>query len=170
MKKQGKNKFLGQATVEFALILPLLLLIIFGVFEVSRAIFSYAMIYAGSREGVRFGSSVGDADGDTLLNFQDYQNIKSEVNKYSRFGGVALNNICIYFDSAGAASAPPSPPCNGAEFSAPSKADVDANFGDYRVVVSVQHTFTTVAPVPLPGISLNGFNARTIGSNIPVAP
>lgn len=170
MKQKTKNKSLGQATVEFALILPILLVVIFGIFEVSRAIFNYSMIYAGAREGVRFGSSVGDADGDGLLNFQDYQDIKDEVMRFARFASVDPGQVCVYFATAGVYAPPASTVCTGSEFTYPSKADVDTSFGDYRVVVYVEQFFDTVAPVPLPQIRLFAFNARTIGSNIPVNP
>lgn len=168
--KKTPNKTLAQATVEFALILPILLTLIFGIFEVSRAIFSYAMIYAGAREGVRFGASVGDADGDGLLNFQDYQEIKSKITQYTRFANTPAQDICIYFAQTGVLALPPTPACTGAEFTAPSKENVDSNFGTYRIVVRILDTFDTVAPIPLPSINLFASSARTVASNIPVTP
>ncbi len=53
----GSNKTLdqkhGQSMVEFALILPLFVLFIVGIFELGRAFFSYIAITNGAREGAR---------------------------------------------------------------------------------------------------------------------
>lgn len=45
----------GQAMVEFALVLPLLILIIMGVFDLGRGIYSYNVISNSAREGARYG-------------------------------------------------------------------------------------------------------------------
>lgn len=55
----------GQGLVEFALILPLLLLIMVGIFEFGRIIFLYANLFNAAREGARYG----------LTHPQDYQGI-----------------------------------------------------------------------------------------------
>lgn len=54
----------GQELVEFALILPLLLLLIFGIMDFGLAIFSYNTIANAAREGARAGviPSASDAD------------------------------------------------------------------------------------------------------------
>ncbi len=43
----------GQALVEFALVLPIFLLIVLAVFDVGRLVFTYNSITNGAREGVR---------------------------------------------------------------------------------------------------------------------
>jgi Flp pilus assembly protein TadG len=54
----------GASLVEFAIIAPLLLLLIFGVVEFARIIATYTGVYTAAREGARYGSTVGDsADG-----------------------------------------------------------------------------------------------------------
>lgn len=45
----------GQSLVEFALILPVLVLILMGVFDFGRAFFAYNAISNGAREGARYG-------------------------------------------------------------------------------------------------------------------
>lgn len=45
----------GQALVEMALVLPLLLLLLFGIFEFGRIMGSYMLISNLSREGARYG-------------------------------------------------------------------------------------------------------------------
>jgi hypothetical protein len=57
----NKGKFSSekkaQAMAEFALALPILLMIIYGVIETGRAVFMYAAVNNASREAARFGSS-----------------------------------------------------------------------------------------------------------------
>lgn len=45
----------GQSLVEFALILPFLLLIILGTFDLGRAVYSQTVISNAAREGARYG-------------------------------------------------------------------------------------------------------------------
>ena len=61
----------GQAMVEFALVLPILILILFGIFEFGMIFNSYLTINAASREGARV-ASVGADDAEiasTVVNF-----------------------------------------------------------------------------------------------------
>ena len=43
--------------VEFAILAPLLLLLIFGIVEMSRAMFAYTSVWSAAREGARFATS-----------------------------------------------------------------------------------------------------------------
>ena len=45
----------GQSLVEFAIMLPILLLLILGVFDLGRVIYYYSAIANAAREGARFG-------------------------------------------------------------------------------------------------------------------
>ena len=60
-KRQKKNER-GQAIVEFALVLPLLLILLFGVIDFGRALQTYITINNASREGARLGAINPDAD------------------------------------------------------------------------------------------------------------
>jgi Flp pilus assembly protein TadG len=52
----------GQTLVEFAIILPLLLLIIFGVIDLGRAFYTSVVLSNAAREGARFAAlNYGDA-------------------------------------------------------------------------------------------------------------
>ncbi len=50
----------GQGLVEFALVLPLLVLIIFGVLDLGRAFYSLIAITNAAREGARYGAYHAD--------------------------------------------------------------------------------------------------------------
>ena len=45
----------GQSLIEFAILLPVLLLLILGVFDLGRVIYYYSAIANAAREGARFG-------------------------------------------------------------------------------------------------------------------
>ena len=45
----------GAAAVEFAIVVPLLLLLLFGIIEFSLLLYNKAMLTNASREGARFG-------------------------------------------------------------------------------------------------------------------
>jgi hypothetical protein len=45
----------GQATLEFALVILLLMLLVFGIVDFSRLLFAYATMANGVREGARYG-------------------------------------------------------------------------------------------------------------------
>ncbi|MCG0274878.1 MAG: pilus assembly protein [Thermosediminibacteraceae bacterium] len=55
----------GQAVVEFALVLPLLVLILFGVLEFGRIFHTYIVITNAAREGARLGA-VGKPDSEII--------------------------------------------------------------------------------------------------------
>ena len=67
-----KIKYLGtkgQAIAEFAIALPILLLILVGLFEVGRMVFIYSAVANGSRNAVRYASAVGlGSDNQTKYN------------------------------------------------------------------------------------------------------
>ncbi|HET9199797.1 MAG TPA: TadE family protein [Dehalococcoidia bacterium] len=58
----GKDKESGQAIVEFAIVLPLLLILLFGVIDFGRALQTYITINNASREGARLGAINPEAD------------------------------------------------------------------------------------------------------------
>lgn len=49
----------GQAIAEFAIALPVLIMILVGLFEVGRMVFIYSAVTNGSRNAVRYASAVG---------------------------------------------------------------------------------------------------------------
>jgi hypothetical protein len=55
MKEPTTQHERGQATVEFALVITFLLLLLFGIVDFSRLFFAYATMSNGVREGARYG-------------------------------------------------------------------------------------------------------------------
>ena len=50
---ENKKHNIGQGLIEFALVLPVLILVVYGVLELGRAFFAYIAITNASREGAR---------------------------------------------------------------------------------------------------------------------
>lgn len=53
MTTRRRQSVRGQSLVEFALVLPLFLLLIFGIIDLGRGVFAYNAIQNAAREGVR---------------------------------------------------------------------------------------------------------------------
>jgi hypothetical protein len=74
----------GATVVEFALVAPLLFLIVFGIIDFSRAYARLNTMNAAMREGARYGAAL--ARPDTSLGL-----IKAEVARYSSVWGLTLD-------------------------------------------------------------------------------
>lgn len=58
----GARRARGQTLVEFALVVPIFLLIVLGLFDVGRAVFNYNTVANAAREGARVAIVNQDAD------------------------------------------------------------------------------------------------------------
>jgi Flp pilus assembly protein TadG len=56
IKLRGRNRSRGQALLEFALVLPIFLLIVFGIIDIGRYVYLTNAFNEGAREGARYGS------------------------------------------------------------------------------------------------------------------
>ena len=64
--KTSPKKTKAQAMVEFALVLPLLLMLLYGILEAGRLLFIYSTIVTASRQAVRYGSATGQGLSTTI--------------------------------------------------------------------------------------------------------
>jgi len=55
VSQRGRKGQFGQALAEFAIVLPILLLVLLGIFEFARVLFVYTNLFNATREGVRYG-------------------------------------------------------------------------------------------------------------------
>lgn len=60
----------GQSLVEFALIVPLILLLLFGMFDIGRVLFSAVALEHAAREGARV-ASVGKTNADVIASINN---------------------------------------------------------------------------------------------------
>ena len=83
----------GQSLVEFALILPVLILIIYGVFDLGRAFYAVITVANASREGARYMTRhvvVMDLSVNNSLNL-----VRSQIKQEASGGGLTLVDALI---------------------------------------------------------------------------
>ena len=149
--KTRKEK--GQGLVEFALVLPILLVIIFGLMEMGRLLLAYSSVTTASRQGARYGSTVGD-NGSGTPRYLDCPGITAEALKAGRWGGLTAGDITITYYSASSGTRT----CDTVAAS-------DIGWGD-RVEVRAVVTFETIVPlVGIPDIPIISSSSRTIFKN-----
>jgi len=91
--KQKQKYFNEQAQeiVEFAIVLPILLVLLVGILEVVRMIFIYAAINNASREAVRYASAVGLNDAKTAEKYRDCDGIKEIATRSAFFTNLTVS-------------------------------------------------------------------------------
>ena len=156
MKKKTKHWRLlnGQGMVEFALIIPILLLLIFGVIEAGRALFTYVVVVSTSREAARYGAAVGTNDAG-IPYYRDCTGIRQAAQRIAVLAGIADNDIIIEYqhqDGTTYGSCPPGSTIGPAM----------TTLGD-RIRVTVNGKFKALLPiVTLPDFPIVVTTARTI--------
>ena len=99
--KSSSKKDQGQGMVEFALVFPLLVIVILGIFEFSRVMFSYSIAIAATREAARYGAAIQDIGGG-IPQYKDCQGIREAAKRIGKFAGIGDADITIqYSDDAG---------------------------------------------------------------------
>lgn len=88
----------GQALVEFAFTLPILLLLIFGVTDFARAIFALSQVIDASRQGVRYGIVTGLQTGSPQ--YLDCQGIRDAARSVPGFTDLYDVTIDVYYEDA----------------------------------------------------------------------
>src|SRR5262249_22604513 len=97
--------------VEFALILPMLLLVLFGIIDMGWIAFNFSQLYNGVREGVRYGSVTGFNA--ALQQYIDCDGIRSTITRNSGFSGIKAATISITYDDGRPGSQVGSCPAGG---------------------------------------------------------
>ncbi len=142
--------------VEFALVLPLLLLLMLGVIEVGRLLFTYSMVYSAVRESVRYGSASGDVGG-FVAHYEDCNGIRDAAKRIGGLAGVNDSNITIQYDHG---------PGGGGAFSTSCPPTQSVELGD-RILVEITTHYQPVVPiVNIPPIPISSSSARTIFKDI----
>ena len=149
----------GQSLLEFALVFPIILLIIFGIIEFSRVLFTYVAVSMASREGARYGASVG-VNGAGTERYRDCAGVRAAARRIGGMVGVQDADITIYYD-------------HGPGFAQIGACPVSANqisLGD-RIVVEVHGAYSPIPVLPLVGLrpfQMNSISKRTIIKNIEI--
>jgi len=150
--------------LEFALVLPILLMLIYGLFEVGRVIFIYSSVTTASREAVRYGSTTGLNEAGTVFRYQDCKGIRQAAKDVGFLADIQDSDIEIDFYH-GVYEPFPFATC-------PQGLDEDTTIkvksGD-RIKVMVSAPYSPVVPiVPISPRNIIAYNYRTYLGSIAI--
>jgi Flp pilus assembly protein TadG len=149
----NRRKETGQGMVEFAIVFPLLLLFLFGIFEFSRIMFAYSAAVSASREAARYGAAIYDTGGG-IPQYEDCAGIRDTAKRIGKYAGITDSEIVIqYSNDSGvySTSCPPSQEVTAAD----------------TISVSINTSVTPMTPVgKLSAIPISSSTSRTILKNV----
>ncbi len=152
--KKGKGSF-GQSMVEFALVLPILLVLVFGLIEAGRLLFIYGSVTTASRQAVRYGSATGD-NGSGTLKYLDCAGIQAAAEQMGFI--LPINNVDIIYTRGGTTFAD----CDTADSAFPDPSTGLFQNGD-RIEVTTTSAYTPIVPiVPFGNFDITTESKRTI--------
>ncbi len=165
-RKMGRQRQRGQAMLEFALVTPLLLFVSMGIFDFSRALFTYAEASNGLRNALRYGAILGyDSSNPQYLDCEALYNLASNISFDSNNTEITIS----YRDHSG--DPPTDPPaelgkCVGSPGSlTPNISDSNLANGDLIHIDTLAYvnTITPFFPYQLP---IRVIGERTLVKNI----
>ena len=177
-----KNK--AQAMAEFAIALPILLMLLYGLLETGRLLFIYSSVTNASRQAARWGSTSGNGDGGIPGNnsgvprYQDCAGIKASAQRGDFLNAFDNEDITITYDMGpGVTNNLPDKICNGSsDTGIVLPTGTTANTA--RIYVVIDADFTAIVPKLVPflnrtvanGNPIKATSARTIITSITIEP
>jgi hypothetical protein len=170
-KRYLPKKNRAQAMVEFAIALPILLMLLYGILEAGRLLFLYSTIVTASRQAVRYGSATGVGTGG-VPRYQDCAGIRAVANKADFLRSFDDNDIVITYDSGPGTAVFDT--CDGSVDTGVTPSTANTT----RINVEIKGDFFPIVPklVPFiersatsPGGPILGESARTILVSIAIA-
>ncbi len=158
--KYFHKKSKAQAMVEFAIALPILLLLLYGLLEAGRLLFMYSTVVTASRQAVRYGATTGLGN-NNVERYRDCVGIREAATRVAFLG--PFDSINIFFDTGG----PDQPYCAGTIGNL-TPAQLQGN--KTRLVVTVQEEFHPLVPrlVPFAQRTISATSRRTILYSVPI--
>ena len=156
-----KSQTTAQGMVEFALVLPILLLVLYGVLEVGRLLFTYSTVVTAARQAVRYGSANGLISGEPQ--YKDCAGIKDAAENVDFLGVISPADIQISY----APTMSTSPVFTTTISNCPGSIPKVASGGAIQVTVSAW--FMPIVPiVPLDPLHITSSSYRTILGKVEV--
>lgn len=141
-KKLTSKKNKAQAMVEFAIVLPILLLLLYGLLEAGRLLFIYSTIVTASRQAVRYGSATGEGS-TTVPRYQDCAGIRAAAERVDYLNAFNDEDILIQWDTGPGSTAKTF--CGGSPLPA-----TDASFAptnnSSRLLVQIKGNYFPIVP------------------------
>ncbi len=152
---------------EFALTIPVFLLLVFGIIELSRFFLVYSSVFTAVREATRYGSSVGD---EGIPNYLNCSEIAETAVRTGHFGGVQKDFVQISYESVAPesdaarvsiASCPNNNPGTVPEvIDCEEDCEYSPSLGD-RIFIEVATDYESLLGV-VPNLTVDASNGRTI--------
>lgn len=167
---KGGSRRTGQGMVEFALALPILLMVMYGLLEAGRLIFIYASTITAARSAVRYGSATGENAGNIPF-YRDCDGIDNEVRRLGFIN--TFDDINVTYDrgldTSGKVVAIPGIDSNPTADTCPSMNDNTLRNGDRIKVQVVTQWSPIIAIVPSwQGFTITSSSERTIIMEVPI--
>ena len=164
-----KNR--AQAMVEFSLVLPILLLLIYGLLEVGRLIFIYSSVVSAARQAVRYGATTGilpgqiETDPNALRRYNDCAGMRESARRMGFIEAIADTDIEVWNDKGeGVSQVSYCTPGSATDTSfTPSTGNIS------RIRVEVKSQYSPIVPlVPLGSFEISSVSARTVLVSVPI--
>jgi len=160
----SRNRKSGQGMVEFALTLPVLLMIMLGLIEFGRLMFIYSVVTSASRDASRYGASIGPGP-NGRPRYRECESIRGRALSLGRLVGVVPGDIYITYDNG-----PGPTPGPGTPIPEIINCPEDVILGD-RIIVEVRGHYNPLPAAPLVGLVSFEFisiSRRTIIKDAPI--
>ena len=144
--KIAPQKSKAQAMVEFAIVLPILLLLLYGLLEAGRLLFIYSTVVTASRQAVRYGSATGEGTGG-VPRYQDCQGIREAAQRVDFLRSFDDSDIIIQWDTGPGTTKFPLCPTNNPDTS------FDPTNNSSRLLVRIEGDYLPIVPKIVPFIS-----------------
>jgi hypothetical protein len=149
----------AQGMAEFALALPIVLLLMLGVVEFGRLMVTYSAVYTASREAARYGTANGISDSGAPY-YRDCAGIVAAAVRVGAIGGVTSSGVDIRYDHG--------PTDVEVPFENLASCPQDTLLGD-RVFVRVTALYQPVLPlVNIPPMPVTSTVSRTVIKGVDV--
>ena len=165
-----RKKKSAQAMAEFAIALPILLLLLYGIIETGRLLFMYSTVVTASRQAVRYGATTGEGN-NGVPRYQDCDGMRHAANRVGFLG--QFDTITLQYDQGVTNTNPPAPInpttyCTGSTDSSLTTQILEGN--RTRLVVTVTERFHPIVPKLVPFIErdITASSARTILYSVPI--
>ena len=154
--------------VEFMLVLPVLIIILYGIIEFSRLIFIFASVSNASRQAARYGAGAGEINDGTTF-YQDCDGIREVANESAIL--TEFEDINITYDRGLTEDGDQVPILDISPDPDSDTCPIEDNLiqnGD-RIIVQVTANYEPIIPIlPLDPMSIVSANARTFLISIPI--
>lgn len=154
------RKNTAQAMVEFAIVLPILLLLLYGLLEAGRLLFMYSTIVTASRQAARYGSTTGDGSTAGVPRYRDCFGIREAANRVDYLNAFdhTTDDILISWDTGPGTTA--TSICPVGEVSSSWTPPLTPS-NSSRIIVTIKGDFNPI-------VRLVPFMARTVANGNPI--